>query len=303
MNPPGPFQVVAVDHDAARPQLRAVREAVFIREQGVPAGIEIDDLDPRCRHVLARDRHGRPIGTARLAPDGRIGRMAVLPEWRGHGVGSALLHALLRIARGQGLSRVNLHAQAGAIDFYRRHGFVPVGPPFMEAGIEHQAMAQRLDRPVEVHDRAGAVAATVAVVAAARRRLWIPSRALDPGLYDHRRVLAALRRFATGGHGPQVRVLLHDALAAQRAHAPLIALGQRLPSVFAFREVEDPVDRDCPSALVANDAGGYFLRPLGHRFDGETEHHARARARQLSAGIDEVWERARSCSELRALSL
>src|SRR5690606_28003462 len=80
VNPPGPFQVVAVDHDAARPQLRAVREAVFIREQGVPAGIEIDDLDPRCRYVLARDRHGRPIGTARLAPDGRIGRMAVLPE-------------------------------------------------------------------------------------------------------------------------------------------------------------------------------------------------------------------------------
>src|SRR5690606_38030102 len=199
VNPPGPFQVVAVDHDAARPQLRAVREAVFIREQGVPAGIEIDDLDPRCRYVLARDRHGRPIGTARLAPDGRIGRMAVLPEWRGHGVGSALLHALLRIARGQGLSRVNLHAQAGAIDFYRRHGFVPVGPPFMEAGIEHQAMAQRLDRPVEVHDRAGAVAATVAVVAAARRRLCVPPRARHPGLHDHRRALAAPRRFATRG--------------------------------------------------------------------------------------------------------
>ena len=80
MNPPGPFQVVAVDHDAARPQLRAVREAVFIREQGVPAGIEIDDLDPRCRHVLARDRHGRPIGTARLAPTAGSGGWRCCPN-------------------------------------------------------------------------------------------------------------------------------------------------------------------------------------------------------------------------------
>ncbi|TWG92702.1 putative GNAT family N-acyltransferase [Luteimonas sp. J16] len=303
MSPPGPFQVAGVGYEAAHADLRAVREAVFIREQGVPPAIEIDDLDPRCHHVLARDGAGQPIGTARLSPEGRIGRMAVLPEWRAHGVGSALLHALLRAARERGLSRVTLHAQAGAVEFYRRHGFVPVGEPFVEAGIDHLAMQRRLDRPAEVQDRAGAVAATVAVVAAARRRLWIYSRCLDPGLYDHPRVLEALRTFATRGQGPQLRVLLQDAMAAQRAHAPLIALGQRLPSVVAFREVEDPVDRNWPSALVANDAGGYFFRPLGHRFDGETEHHARARTRQLTAEFDDTWERSRPCSELRALGL
>lgn len=303
MTVPGPFEVTVVDYEPALEQLRAVRETVFIHEQGVPPELEADDLDPRCRHVLARDASGRPIGTARLAPDGRIGRMAVLKEWRAHGVGSALLHALLRSAREDGMPRVSLHAQETAVDFYRRHGFSPLGERFMEAGIGHLAMQCRLDRPVPVVDRQAAVAATVGVVAGARKRLAIHSRALDPGLYDHPRVLEALRRFAVAGGGPEVRILLQDAMAVQRAQAPLVALCQRLPSVFALREAEDPVDRDSASALIAGDTGGYYFRPLGHRFEGETEHGARARARQLIRSFDETWERARPCSELRALGL
>ena len=157
MSAPGPFQVLAVDHDASLAQLRAVREAVFIQEQGVPPELEIDDLDPRCRHVLARDGSGMAIGTARLSPEGRIGRMAVLHDWRAHGVGSALLHALLRIAREDGLARVNLHAQEGAIDFYRRHGFSTGGDVSLEAGIGHVAMQRRLIEPLAVEDRASAV--------------------------------------------------------------------------------------------------------------------------------------------------
>jgi len=299
----GPFRVTVADYADAFGDLRAVREAVFVREQRVPVELELDALDPRSRHVLARDRDGRAIGTARLTPDGRIGRMAVLREWRGSGVGSALLHALLRQARADGRDGVALNAQVEAIPFYARHGFVAHGERFMEAGIEHQAMRLRFDRPLPIADRDAAVAATVAIVDAARRRLWIYSRELDPGLYDHPRVLEALRRFGTAGRGNEARVLLQDAAAAQRAHAPLLQLAQRLPSVFAFREVEDPVDRSYPSAFLAGDGGGYCFRALGHRFDGEAEFDARPRARQLAESFDQVWERARPCGELRALGL
>ena len=299
----GPFRVTVADYADAFGDLRAVREAVFVREQRVPVELELDALDPRSRHVLARDRDGRAIGTARLTPDGRIGRMAVLREWRGSGVGSALLHALLRQARQDGRDGVALNAQVEAIPFYARHGFVAHGERFMEAGIEHQAMRLRFDRPLPIADRDAAVAATVAIVDAARRRLWIYSRELDPGLYDHPRVLKALRRFGTAGRGNEARVLLQDAAAAQRAHAPLLQLAQRLPSVFAFREVEDPVDRSYPSAFLAGDGGGYCFRALGHRFDGEAEFDARARVRQLAEAFDQVWERARPCGELRALGL
>lgn len=303
MSAPGPFQVVLVDHAAAHAELRAVRDLVFVQEQGVPPEIEIDDLDPRCRHVLARDAGGAAIGTARLSPEGKIGRMAVLRAWRGAGVGSALLQALLRQAREDGLARVALHAQASAIGFYARHGFQPVGERFSEAGIEHLAMQLRLDQPQPVEGRDAAVAITTAVVQAARRRLWIYSRELDPGLYDHPRVVEALRAFGTAGVAGEARILLQDATAPQRGRAPLLALAQRLPSVFAFREVDDPVDRQEASAFIANDAGDYYFRALGHRYDGEAEVRARGRARQLCSRFDEAWERARPCAELRAIGL
>ena len=298
-----PYRVDVVGFDTALAELRSVRDEVFVGEQGVPITLEHDALDPLCTHVLARLLDGSPVGTARLTPDHHIGRMAVRAAWRGRGIGDALLRALLDEARRRGWPEVRLNSQASAIGFYARHGFQPEGERFMEAGIEHQAMRLRFDRPLPVVDRDAAVAATVAIVDAARRRLWIYSRELDPGLYDHPRVLEALRRFGTAGRGNEARVLLQDAAAAQRAHAPLLQLAQRLPSVFAFREVEDPVDRSYPSAFIAGDGGGYCFRALGHRFDGEAEFDARPRARQLAESFDQVWERARPCGELRALGL
>src|SRR5579885_2984391 len=77
------------DHDRAA--LCAVREDVFVREQRVPPEMEVDEDDPRSLHVLARAADGSAIGTGRLTPDGRIGRMAVLADWRGSGVGAAIL--------------------------------------------------------------------------------------------------------------------------------------------------------------------------------------------------------------------
>ena len=299
----GPFTIDIVAFDAARTGLHAVREKVFIDEQGVPPGLERDADDPGCIHVLARDQAGRPVGAGRISPTGRIGRMAVLREWRGRGVGVAMLDALLDQARARSLAEATLHAQASAIDFYSRHGFLAVGERFQEAGIEHQAMRMPLAAAGAIETREAAIAATAALVAGARSRLWIHSRELDPGLLDAEPVLEALRRFGVDGRGRQARILLHDPAAPQRAHAPLLALAQRLPSVFAFRAVDDPVDRAYPSAFLASDAGGYYFRSLGHRFDGDWNPADPGRARQLAEAFKPVWERSRPCTELRALGL
>ena len=299
----GPFRVRAADPIVDSDALRAVRTVVFVQEQCVPPEIEHDALDPACFHVLAEDAGGHAIGTGRLTPERRIGRMAVLRDWRGRGVGAALLHGLLREARARGWNEVALHAQVDAIPFYRRHGFVACGERFEEAGIAHQSMRLRFDRPCAVEDAEAAIALTASLVRDARRRLVVYSRELDAGLLDAPPVLEAMRAFATAGRGHEVRVLLHDASAAQRAHAPLLALAQRLPSVFAFREVDDPVDRNEAAAWIANDAGGYYHRPLGHRFDGEAMLAGAGRARQLVEAFRPVWERSRPCSELRALGL
>ncbi|HLB15376.1 MAG TPA: GNAT family N-acetyltransferase [Burkholderiales bacterium] len=121
-----------------------VRDAVFVVEQGVPPEIERDEWDQRSDHALARDREGRVVGTGRLLPDGHIGRMAVLPEWRGEGIGSRILDSLVARARERGMKRVVLNAQTHAVPFYARHGFAAFGDQFVEAGIAHVAMAREI---------------------------------------------------------------------------------------------------------------------------------------------------------------
>lgn len=295
------FHVDPVAYSGAFGLLRQVRDAVFVHEQGVPPEVELDAMDPLCHHVLARDIDGRPIGTGRLTPERRIGRMAVLAEWRGRGVGDALLSALIDQARQLGWHELSLHAQTAASGFYARHGFLPLGERFVVAGIEHQSMRRLLDgpNPVETHD--AALAALLCVIGGARRHLCLYSRELDPGLLDQPEMLSALRRCAT--RGVETRILLQHALAPQSAHAPLIGLSQRLPSAFVFRAIHEPVDRAYPSAFIANDRGGWYFRPLGHRSEGETRIDQPARARQLQAVFEPVWERARPCSEYRALGI
>lgn len=120
----------------------AVRERVFIQEQGVPAAIERDAHDATSRHVVAFGPDGAAIGTGRLLPDGHVGRLAVLKEWRGRGVGAALFERLLNLAADAGMRWLELKAQTPAAGFYARYGFMPQGEEFQEAGMPHIAMAR-----------------------------------------------------------------------------------------------------------------------------------------------------------------
>ena len=93
-----------VEYESGLPHLRARARSCVRPGTGRAGGLERDELDPHCHHVIARDAHGQPIGTGRLTPERKIGRMAVLPDWRGRGVGDALLLALIEQARATGLA-------------------------------------------------------------------------------------------------------------------------------------------------------------------------------------------------------
>lgn len=138
------FSVKVACWEEVGPQAGAVRFDVFVREQKVPLEDGMDDEDARCTHALACDIRGAPIGTGRLLPNGHIGRMAVLCSWRGKGVGSALLGALLDQARLLGHGQVLLAAQLHARAFYAAHGFIAEGPTYQDAGIEHVTMRRTL---------------------------------------------------------------------------------------------------------------------------------------------------------------
>jgi predicted GNAT family N-acyltransferase len=134
------FSVNAVDWQGASAALKEIRRRVFIDEQAVPESLEWDGLDEDAIHVLAGDSKGHPIGCGRLLPEGKIGRMAVLPEWRGKGVGRAILQTLLEIARGQDMDEVRLSAQVKAIPFYEKAGFTVCSEVYLDAGIPHRDM-------------------------------------------------------------------------------------------------------------------------------------------------------------------
>jgi predicted GNAT family N-acyltransferase len=130
--------------ESARAEASKIRYRVFVEEQGVPRAIELDEQDPVCVHALAYDERGIPIGTGRLLPDAHIGRMAVLEAWRGRGVGSRILESLIEKARARGDREILLAAQVHAVEFYRAHGFQPVGEIYEEAGIPHRSMRRAI---------------------------------------------------------------------------------------------------------------------------------------------------------------
>ena len=121
----------------------ALRRAVFIEEQGIAEADEIDDLDGEAVHLLAV-QDGQPLGTARLlhkGATGKIGRVCVLPQARGTGLGAALIRAgIAHFAADPAYDTVYLSAQEPALGFYEKLGFTAHGPAYDDAGIPHRDM-------------------------------------------------------------------------------------------------------------------------------------------------------------------
>jgi predicted GNAT family N-acyltransferase len=131
--------------DAEREACYAVRMKVFVEEQGVPPWEEIDSYDDTAQHFLIED-NGVIVGTARLLDYGdgvgKIGRVAILPEYRGKGFGRDLMWYVM----GAGFRLFHmliLDAQLPVIPFYERLGFEAEGEVFLDAGIEHRRMTMK----------------------------------------------------------------------------------------------------------------------------------------------------------------
>ena len=125
----------------------ALRRVVFIEEQGVSLADEVDGRDDQARHLLAWTE-GVAVGTARLLTEGsvgKVGRVCVLPQARGLGLGADLIRSAVEVFRGvPGVHKVKLGAQSHALGFYEQLGFAAVGPVYMDAGIEHRDMVLAL---------------------------------------------------------------------------------------------------------------------------------------------------------------
>jgi ElaA protein len=135
-------KIKRVSAQAELVQALAIRIRVFVREQRVPAEIELDADDRQAVHFLAL-KSGKAVGAARIVlkrGKAKIGRMAVLKSHRGKGVGKALLKHTVDMSRRLKAQQVYLNAQVAVIGFYQKLGFRAVGPVFSEAGIPHRKM-------------------------------------------------------------------------------------------------------------------------------------------------------------------
>ncbi|HWJ06988.1 MAG TPA: GNAT family N-acetyltransferase [Steroidobacteraceae bacterium] len=145
-----PYTVELTDWTRDVAAIQRVRRAVFIEEQRIDEREEWDDLDPVVTHALcyagSASTNRDPVGTGRLEPTGKIGRVAVLPQYRGTGAGVAIMHRLMDLAAERGFHEVYLNAQTSARGFYERLGFRTDGPEFDEVGIPHQRMRRAVEK-------------------------------------------------------------------------------------------------------------------------------------------------------------
>jgi predicted GNAT family N-acyltransferase len=150
------FTVKVTDWQTDFVKLTGLRVRVFVLEQNIPPEEEVDAIDWTCAHVIALDEKGNAVGCGRLIDEkstvqpaaykARIGRMAVHPDWRGAGVGRAMLELLVTESRSRGYSIATLSAQEHAIPFYAKNGFVIEGSQIMDCGIPHREMVLSLNK-------------------------------------------------------------------------------------------------------------------------------------------------------------
>ncbi len=133
------FQIKVVSWQQAEQDLRAIRTPVFIKEQAVAPDFEWDEIDQVAVHLLAT-QNNEPIACLRIIDFHKIGRMAVLKEFRGNGLGAILLLEAVKICKAHGSKTVHLSAQTHAIGFYEKCGFKVTSAVYQDVHIAHVDM-------------------------------------------------------------------------------------------------------------------------------------------------------------------
>lgn len=313
------FHLEVTRFDENREALYAVRWTVFVAEQGIDAAVEFDADDAHCQHVLARDDAGQAIGCGRLARDGRIGRLAVLENWRGKGVGGALLRGLIDLARNQGLNQVYVHAQTNVLVWYQKQGFITAGETFIEAGIEHRLMQLKLREPAAPERQQSARDVSIAeqyladlpamqticppLIAQSRRQIRLYTTDLDYPLFAQAEALEAFKQFALANRNARIHIIVQEPEKLRDQSHPLLDLSQRLSSFFAIRTPSESEDLQYTSAFLLSDDRGFLFRQFSNRYQGYWSPNLPSRQRPLQEYFDQVWQRCRPCSEFRALHL
>lgn len=308
--------------------VREIRHRVFVEEQKVPLELEWDDTDELADHYLAVLPDNTPIAVARvistLDDTAHIGRMAVLPQYRGKGAGQALLRRVMQDAAAE-VGDLQLSAQHHAVPFYQRNGFHVCSDQYEDAGIPHYSMrclAPTLvtaalaqtpgrDRPMMlgkddqswlIEQEQSVPALMDSLAGQAVHRLWLYDRLLDHDLYDRQRFRDILSLLARRHRISEVRLLIHDDKPLVKRRHQLVELMRRLPSHISLRLVNPDYPLEERPFMLA-DREGILVR---HRFDrpeGFANFADSGRVKLLAEQFQRMWDSARPSLELRELPI
>ncbi|WP_424962029.1 GNAT family N-acetyltransferase [Ekhidna sp.] len=143
------FRVIPAASDELKKKLFAIREEVFVVEQEVAANEEFDEYEDESHHFVALDNNDNPIGAARWRQTDKgikLERFAVKKSWRGKGLGTAIVKAVLDdiSEKAEKGTYLYMHAQLPAVPLYLKFGFQTKGDQFDECGIMHYLMWRKL---------------------------------------------------------------------------------------------------------------------------------------------------------------
>ncbi|HLS98581.1 MAG: GNAT family N-acetyltransferase [Porticoccaceae bacterium] len=315
-----PITVEQTDWQSSGDLLTRLRHRVFVEEQGVPESEELDGKDGEALHWIAWGQGDVPMGTARLVGN-RIGRMAVLEEYRDKGVGSALLRAIINHALRTGLQTLVLDAQTHALRFYRGVGFETTGPEFMDAGIPHRPMA--LDLPRFSHRRVEPQPASVddelrrriavesaddfarhaeAIARGSDRAIRLFSDQLDRALYDQEGFCEGVLRLATRHPNAEVMILVRDTADLVSRHHRLVELFLRLTSRIQLRKL-NPERETLHTEFLVGDEESVLYNQLAGGYQGYYYRYAPLEARRLGQDFDSLWDSSAPDPAIRRLHI
>ena len=301
------FQIRPATWAADEPALSAIRATVFIDEQRVPADLEWDGEDDAATHWLAL-ADAQPVGCVRLLRNGHIGRMAVLRNYRGRGIGAALLEAVIAHAQSLGLRELYLHAQTHALAFYDKQGFVAEGPEFMDAGIPHRTM-RRVLRTRRVlgrdHGKFSVTRRREAVLDIAqqtRRQLRILSDNLDPAIYGHSEFASAVSQFVRAYRNAEIRILIADSRDLSPTQHALLALQRRLSSAIQIRRIGAITESIDENYVIADGCALLCYSTLEQDICW-SDYNNVPLANDYTSRFDELWQHAAEDPNLRLLHI
>ncbi|MDZ7686426.1 MAG: GNAT family N-acetyltransferase [Gammaproteobacteria bacterium] len=312
------FDATEVPWDEHGKIIRKIRESVLVRELGLDQSMVVDDTDPEVCHWHATAPDGQTIGAIRMDLNGTIGRLAVLEEFRGQGVGQALLELAVGKARRFGFREVNCMALIALGDFYRNAGFEPRGEAFAEQGLEHReyykplTMDDPFDRPRtaisgddyddDVTYRLGQdngilllrreeefsnIIKEMCKQATSSIRIFSP--VLEHKLYDHTEVREICSALARRNKYTQVEILVYDPHRMIKNGHALLELSRRLPSSMGIKVV-DPELRQLNHEFVLADDTGLIYRHDFEVFEGYANFFDQTEASRLARQFRAAWE-------------